>query len=464
MKKMTSFIKPVKYLSFSIAIVLSIVLRIQSFAQPGLGNLQDEMHGNNKAAESQIFKEYNDQKEEPYVIVQPVHLRLDSIYEYSNFGYYQEIYHWIFDYNGKNVPDTVWRYYYNAHNEFENITEIMTYNSTGQLLKLVRKQPDYYSWQNKYDSIIEIYSEEYMYDNGNLIEKNISSNSFFYTYQSYKVVYIYDAENKLILKITIENNNGYENEYYYNANDELEYDLTAYGNWNSLVKYEYEENDSSKKIVKKGNDFVEKPIFDTVVHWEWIKRYYETYDKRERRTSFMHISDDISKGERINYKQEFNWNEDNTLSHVSYFDWEETTDTGIWKESIRIDNTYDEFGNILLYLKTFYDARTGSWETEHSMTYYYSEFNETPSEKMDENHKKDISDGIYPNPAKSFIYINESFSENTFFTIFSLYGQKIATGKMESNAISVSDLKQGVYLIEIYDGLKLFTGKFLKMK
>jgi hypothetical protein len=41
-------------------------------------------------------------------------------------------------------------------------------------------------------------------------------------------------------------------------------------------------------------------------------------------------------------------------------------------------------------------------------------------------------------------------------------GQKIETGKISENAINVSKLASGVYLLEVNDGQKNITKKFIK--
>ncbi|MFV8351915.1 M4 family metallopeptidase [Flavobacterium sp. XS2P14] len=67
-----------------------------------------------------------------------------------------------------------------------------------------------------------------------------------------------------------------------------------------------------------------------------------------------------------------------------------------------------------------------------------------------------------PNPTSDFLNIKMADNRNATFSIFNFLGQKIETGKISENAINVSKLASGVYLLEVNDGQKNITKKFIK--
>ncbi|MFV8358243.1 GEVED domain-containing protein, partial [Flavobacterium sp. XS1P32] len=69
---------------------------------------------------------------------------------------------------------------------------------------------------------------------------------------------------------------------------------------------------------------------------------------------------------------------------------------------------------------------------------------------------------MYPNPTSDFLNIKMADNRNATFSIFNFLGQKIETGKISENAINVSKLASGVYLLEVNDGQKNITKKFIK--
>lgn len=71
---------------------------------------------------------------------------------------------------------------------------------------------------------------------------------------------------------------------------------------------------------------------------------------------------------------------------------------------------------------------------------------------------------IYPNPVKDMLNINlaESFNKsNTVINVYSAVGKKAATFKYNST-LNVSNLAKGAYVLEITDGAKTISKKFIK--
>ena len=416
------------------------------------------------------------------------HAILDSIHELKNFGYFKEIYRWYYHYNEDQKLNTLWRYFYNANGEFEQITEIKSYNANEQLVSLVRKKPgnmilpDFIT-----DTALTIaYLEEYRYEGENLKQKTIISHEF--APDTSDTYYFYDTEGRLTHDSIVEYGasgwsirSGFDNTYIieyggfylninvsnYSYNNEGEPETIIYSKtyndsiiYYHVITYEYEKTDSTRQITRNEIDLhnQQMPDPDTITHWQNMDRFYETYDQAGRRKSVMLITNNIYDGEQIDYRAAFTWTESGQMLHASYFTWEADGDTGKWVEATRIDNRYDAYGNLLQYDKTFYDARTGKWETEHSKTYYYT-YLETG---LTENRVKTGSLHIFPNPAGDEIRISGLSGKNMRYTVYNLYGQPATSGRSEDQFIDVSHLVPGIYLLEIRNENSIYSGRFVK--
>jgi hypothetical protein len=71
---------------------------------------------------------------------------------------------------------------------------------------------------------------------------------------------------------------------------------------------------------------------------------------------------------------------------------------------------------------------------------------------------------IYPNPVKDYIFIKENLG-NTHLSIYSLNGKLVLEENVEitaENPISLSNLKPGVYLIQLQNEERMFSAKIIK--
>jgi chitodextrinase len=76
-----------------------------------------------------------------------------------------------------------------------------------------------------------------------------------------------------------------------------------------------------------------------------------------------------------------------------------------------------------------------------------------------------LSDGsfkLYPNPTKNVLNVQLTTTVENSFRIINSIGQVVKTGKLKTNSIEVSQLKTGVYLLEINDGEERLIKKFFK--
>ncbi|MEZ5013697.1 MAG: T9SS type A sorting domain-containing protein [Chitinophagales bacterium] len=69
---------------------------------------------------------------------------------------------------------------------------------------------------------------------------------------------------------------------------------------------------------------------------------------------------------------------------------------------------------------------------------------------------------VYPNPAQDLIYLNDVPQDAFTVHIFAADGKEIRSGVQSENAIYVSDISPGIYLLEISNDAESFIVKFVK--
>jgi hypothetical protein len=69
---------------------------------------------------------------------------------------------------------------------------------------------------------------------------------------------------------------------------------------------------------------------------------------------------------------------------------------------------------------------------------------------------------IYPNPATNEIRIQHSFSGDVVYKIYNTVGALLVSDKYEGS-ISLDNLQQGTYFIELLDQLKAYKSRFIKL-
>lgn len=68
---------------------------------------------------------------------------------------------------------------------------------------------------------------------------------------------------------------------------------------------------------------------------------------------------------------------------------------------------------------------------------------------------------IYPNPSSDYININLKDGRNATFKIVNLIGQTVKKGQADRN-VDIRDLQAGMYVLEVNDGQRALTKKFIK--
>jgi bacillolysin len=69
---------------------------------------------------------------------------------------------------------------------------------------------------------------------------------------------------------------------------------------------------------------------------------------------------------------------------------------------------------------------------------------------------------LYPNPTKDVLNIETKGSTKLMYSVINFLGQVVKTGSIENNVVNVSNLNAGIYILEVNDGQKTVTKKFIK--
>lgn len=126
------------------------------------------------------------------------------------------------------------------------------------------------------------------------------------------------------------------------------------------------------------------------------------------------------------------------------FDYSSKTFTGIPKNNDSL--------NVVLYAMN--NCSTNSF---HSDTFKIIVNTATKIEMI--NKKEQI---IYPNPVKDKVIINCIICDFDRFSIFNSNGTILKTGQMTGSIIDVSDLKGGIYIIQLFNKKEIVSKKFIK--
>lgn len=69
---------------------------------------------------------------------------------------------------------------------------------------------------------------------------------------------------------------------------------------------------------------------------------------------------------------------------------------------------------------------------------------------------------LYPNPTKDVLNIETNSATKLNYSVINYLGQVVKTGSIENKSINVSNLNTGIYILEVNDGQKSVTKKFIK--
>ena len=84
---------------------------------------------------------------------------------------------------------------------------------------------------------------------------------------------------------------------------------------------------------------------------------------------------------------------------------------------------------------------------------------------FENNFKKKVVT-VFPDPATNFITIETAGIEGSLqYEIFDLIGKQVSKGVLKNskeNVINISNLQEGLYLLNVWDGKERYCRKFIK--
>ena len=69
---------------------------------------------------------------------------------------------------------------------------------------------------------------------------------------------------------------------------------------------------------------------------------------------------------------------------------------------------------------------------------------------------------LYPNPVKGDVLYISNLSSDSTYRVYNMMGQELGKGKIENDAINVSSLATGTYMLEVSNGTSSSTKRFIK--
>ncbi len=81
-----------------------------------------------------------------------------------------------------------------------------------------------------------------------------------------------------------------------------------------------------------------------------------------------------------------------------------------------------------------------------------------------ENNSNEIltTVSLYPNPTRDVLNIETNSTTKLSYSVINYLGQVVKSGSIENSSINVSNLNAGIYILEVNDGQKSVTKKFIK--
>lgn len=212
-------------------------------------------------------------------------------------------------------------------------------------------------------------------------------------------------------------------EHFYNSN-QMEESVISYVYWeytwreSSKIEYAYDENNN--KILRHS--------------FSWDSYLNEWFNSN------------------ISY-HEFN-EEDKTIM-ASYYYWD--LFLAAWVGQSKNERIYNENGEINLVIKYAWDENTADWILEEKDFYYFS----SPSNIEEPSS---ILFAAYPNPFKSIININIQNNGDYTCSVFTTCGQPLMQFHLNNaqTKLDLSNLKTGIYILQINNGTKTATKKIIK--
>ncbi len=399
-------------------------------------------------------------------------LKLDSIYEDLNIGYKTIKRKWLLNYDNNNLTTKEHLYYSDDYSKPLNLREEWFYNERGQVVKY--QERDVLTTLS--DSLFVKVLQENTYAGDNLIlkkSKTISRASAGGSYVNGELVLHFSIEYNEIFSNYFYNTDGnlylvYKEQtkdsifYYYYDADHLRLRIEKINSNNQLYveQFEYTESNTMKHISKKYDRFYNttdvSDIETKVLSSEYVYDYELNDNGKPNKITVTANNYGFSNYDSHTF---FEYNENGQPVSISIYFWGiQNSTTSEWYEQARLKYEYNDDGNISLYQMFIYDARLHDWVLSEQKIYFYSSLKSTVS-----NHptsKMEVS--IYPNPVKEAIYLSGSLEKGSSYIIHDYSGKNVAEGIISDNSVNVSNLRNGLYLINIFSDEERTIKRFIK--
>ena len=450
-----------KYIHHNIVaiIMLTVIFVRTSFAQE---NLQLNIGGGISASLPELvdIKSVN------------TSLKLDSIYEDLNIGYKTIKRKWLFNYDNNNLTTKEHLYYSDDYSKPLNLREEWFYNERGQVVKY--QERDVLTTLS--DSLFVKVLQENTYAGDNIIlikSKTVSRASAGGNYVNGELVLHYSIEYHETFIRNLYNTEGnlylaYKEPtkdsifYYYYDADHLRLRIEKINSNNQLYveQFEYTESNTMKHISKKYDRFynttdvsdIEKKVLSSEYVYDYELNDYGKPNKITVTANNYGFS---------NYDSQtfFEYNENGQPVLISIYFWgTQNSSKSEWYEQARLVYKYNDDGNISSYQMSIYDARLHGWVIGEQKTYFYSSLKSKTSKIETSN----VDVCIYPNPVNETIYLSGTICNDSKFIIHDYSGKSVSEGEMTGNSINVSNLRKGLYLINIYNDKARTVKRFIK--
>jgi hypothetical protein len=395
------------------------------------------------------------------------HLRLDSIVEITNKGYYFERNKWQFDYDSNNQLKTSSRFFLDVDNEFTGEKEFREYDENGKTLRLVFSK--LHPWE--IDSIMTTKTVENQYLDGNLDRQTTILFDLMGRANSPEIkTFNYNENNQLIKIVTQYYRWGGEQllstYFIYDEDDRRKYKLEESDMWAGqflATKNEYVITDTTLIIQEKFIKYIaymQPSNLDRIRTWMNGDTYRLSLDQSGRTTSIeKSLSPSWPKLNYRIYRVEYEYSSTGKLNQSTFYLPDDQINFNAWVKATIIKNTYDSADNLLKYEKIFFDARVNDWVAEETKTYYY---NSTKNSEINDVPNKTGGFYIYPNPATDDINFTMAPESNSKYIIYSSLGEAVDQGDFNSQSISISKLTTGIYFIKVEQNGDVFINRFFK--
>ena len=281
-----------------------------------------------------------------------------------------------------------------------------------------------------------------------------------------KQEYIYNEKNQVILENTISKRNeslrsSSVRHYTYNQDNQL----TAIFDTSGVIKVSH--ITYSDTIENKMEKIITKKEYHNVSELYNSKQITSEYQFNENRIlislteevidTFFNTTEDTIRSIELNkFKLGKEYNPQNQITSNKLFYWNESKEE--WDLYIDEQTQYNEYGNILKTERYEFDDYNDIWICTIISEYYSSMHDVTTSSEplLTENFQ------IYPNPASHHLFIRHNHVSNLDFVIIDINGRILLSGNLNDEAINISSLKQGMYIIILLNKNTMMQKKFIK--